>query len=489
MYDAALTRPTGRSVSPRQLADLLHDLPASRPMYRNLAKAIRTLVLEGRLALQIRLPAERELAGELALSRPTVTAAYDLLRESGYASSRRGAGTWTTLPGGQRAAGSRRTLTSENESIDLLSAALGLPDDAINGALNDSAPLLALHARAPGYHPFGLMELRKAVAERYTRRGVPTLPDQILITSGAQQGLALSLGLLATPGDRVMIENPTYPNALDAVRRARLRLTPIPVSETGWNSDVMNATLAQAMPRMAYVIPDFQNPVGCLMPAEQRRELLHATRRTGTWLVVDETLTDIALDVPPPAPFVSHSPSQETEHVITVGSMSKSFWGGLRIGWLRATPRLITKLAELRVGMDMAGSVMDQLLSVALLARTEEILQPRLTQIRHQRDTLLAALHEHLPQWTTPVPAGGLTLWVDLGQTIASAVADQVLTKGVRIEGGARFGADPGTHDHRLRIPYTLPPDLLQEAVRRLAAVLDGGLPLTDTAPSPHWVT
>ncbi|MEV0604720.1 PLP-dependent aminotransferase family protein [Streptomyces sp. NPDC050315] len=488
MPDTAMAGSAGRSISPGQLAALLPDLSTSKPAYRHLAQAIRALVLEGRLALHVRLPAERELASVLAVSRPTIKAAYDLLRESGYARSRRGSGTWTMLPDGKRPAGARQPLTPEDESIDLAAAALGLPESILTEALSYSGPLLAQRASTPGYHPFGLAGLRSAIADRYTRRGVPTLPDQILVTSGAQQGLALALGLLTSPGDRVMVENPTYPNALDAIRHARLRPTPVPVTEAGWDEEIMQATLRQTLPRLAYLIPDFHNPVGCLMPDEQRSEILRATSRTGTWLIIDETLTDIALDVPAPAPFISHAAAGERDHVITVGSMSKSHWGGLRIGWLRATPRLITKLAGLRVSMDMAGSVMDQLLATSLILRTGEVLQTRLAQVRTQRTALLHAIARYFPQWRTHTPPGGLSLWVDLGQPIASALADRVRAKGVRIEGGARFGADPGTHDHRLRIPYTLPPETLEEAMRRLASVVADDSPLSSTVDSPQWV-
>ncbi|MFD7500656.1 PLP-dependent aminotransferase family protein [Streptomyces sp. NPDC059850] len=487
MPDTSMADSAGRSVTPRQLAALLPDLSKSRPAYRHLAQAIRSLILEGRLALHVRLPAERELAGVLTLSRPTITAAYDLLRGSGYARSRRGSGTWTMLPDGLRPAGARQPLSPEDENIDLAAAALGLPETMLTEALAQCGPLLTQHVHTPGYHPFGLLGLRSAIADRYTQRGVPTLPDQILVTSGAQQGLVLTLSLLASRGDRVLVENPTYPNALDAIRRARLRTTPVPVAESGWDEEILQATLRQTLPRLAYLIPDFQNPVGCLMPDEQRGEVLRATSRTGTWLIIDETLADIALDVPAPPPFVAHAGPGKAEHVITVGSMSKSHWGGLRIGWLRATPRLITKLAQLRVSMDMAGSVMDQLLATSLIVRTDEILLPRLAQIRLQRAALLTAMARHLPRWRAQVPPGGLSLWVDLGEPIASSLADRVLAKGVRIEGGARFGADPGTHDNRLRIPYTLPPETLEEAVRRLASVLADG-PLCSTVASPHWV-
>ncbi|MFD0515404.1 aminotransferase class I/II-fold pyridoxal phosphate-dependent enzyme [Streptomyces aureus] len=145
------------------------------------------------------------------------------------------------------------------------------------------------------------------MAERYTRRGLATLPEQILVTSGAQHALTLVLGLLSSPGDRVMVENPSYPNALEALRRARLRTVSVPVTDTGWDIEITESTLRQVVPQLVYLIPDFHNPTGCLMPEHERVRVLRAAERSGTWLVIDETLADLALDVPrrlpsPPTP-------------------------------------------------------------------------------------------------------------------------------------------------------------------------------------------
>lgn len=491
--DPSTNAPSGVPLGSRQLAALLPDLtgPAAgdRPAYRGLAQAIRALVLDGRISLRVKLPAERELATTLGLSRATVTAAYDLLRESGYARSRRGSGTWTVLPEGHRHTGLDR-LSRPESAIDLSNAVGGLPADVLTDALAEIAPLMAQHANTPGYHPYGLPELRAAVADRYTRRGLRTRPDQILITSGALQALGLAVGMLCGPGDRVLVENPTYTNALDSIRRARLRTVPVAVSDDGWDMEIIEATLRQAVPRLAYMIPDFHNPTGNLMPPGQRAELIRATQRSSTWLVADETITDLAIDVPPPAPFASHAARGGADHVITIGSMSKSHWGGLRIGWLRATPRLVTELAGLRVSMDMAGSVIDQLVALPLLRRMDELVAARVVEARERRAALVAALVRDIPEWSWRLPPGGLSLWVDLGEPVATALAERAAGYGVRIEGGSRFGAEPGTFEHRLRLPFTLPGGTLDEAVQRVALALNdtAGRPLASAVSRPHWM-
>ncbi|MDG4864576.1 PLP-dependent aminotransferase family protein [Streptomyces sp. T-3] len=490
MAGTRVVQSVDRMLGSRSLATLLAGTTGERPGYRALAQGVRTLLLDGRITLHTRLPAERDLAGALGVSRATVTAAYDLLRDSGFAQSRRGSGTWTLLPEGQRPTNvAAFAFSAGDDIIDLAMAAPYAPQAELAEAMQVASGMLARHAATPGYHPYGLPELRAAVAERFTRRGLPTLPEQILITSGAQQAVSLTLGLLGKSGDRILVENPSYANALDAIRGTGLRTAPVPVTSDGWDSDLIESTLRQTAPRLAYLIPDFHNPTGSVMPPEQRRRLLDTAHRTGTWLVVDETLADIALDSAPPAPFASFAQRGEAEQVVTVGSLSKTHWGGLRIGWVRAGTRLITELTQRRVPLDMGGSAIDQLVALHLMKGVDAVLAERLPRIRAQRDALAAALARHLPEWRWELPPGGFSLWVDLGRPMATALARAALDHGVRIEGGARFGADPGTYEHRLRIPFTLPAEVCEEAARRLATALNTGLPASALEPrQPHWV-
>ncbi|MBX7469263.1 MULTISPECIES: PLP-dependent aminotransferase family protein [unclassified Streptomyces] len=476
-----------RTLGSRQLAGQVTAITGPHPGYRALAQGVRALLLDGRIPLHTRLPAERELATALEVSRATVTAAYDLLREGGYALSRRGAGTWTGLPEGAAPA-SVAGYQAPDGVIDLAMAAPSAPAE-LAAAFELAGPELACHATTNGYHPLGLPELRAAVAERYTRRGLPTLPEQILITTGAQSAVSLVVNLLGRPGDRAVVESPSYPNALDAVRHAGLRITPVPVTEDGWDVELLECTLRQTAPRLAYLIPDFQNPTGALMSTEQRTRLLRAARATGTWLLIDETMAEMALEGPAPAPFVSLAHPGEAEQIVTVGSLSKTHWGGLRIGWVRAGSRLVNELAALRIHVDLAPSLVDQVLAKTLLPGMDDVLRTRLPLLRERRDALADSLSRHLPEWRWQTPVGGLSLWVDLGRPIAGALAQAALAHGVNLQPGSRFAADAGTHEHRLRLPFVHEPERTQEAVRRLAATLDAGLPaVTGGQNRPHWV-
>ncbi|MFC7587997.1 GntR family transcriptional regulator [Nonomuraea antimicrobica] len=132
---------------------MLPDPAGARPAYRHLAQAISTLILDGRISLHTRLPAERELATALNTSRPTITAAYDLLRQSGYAHSRKGAGTWTALPEDRAPTRVARFLQPGDSAIDLARAAFGLPEHLLVDALREVAPHLTEHAHTPGTTP------------------------------------------------------------------------------------------------------------------------------------------------------------------------------------------------------------------------------------------------------------------------------------------------------------------------------------------------
>ncbi|HEU5007984.1 MAG TPA: PLP-dependent aminotransferase family protein [Jatrophihabitantaceae bacterium] len=456
----------------RALAALLPDLNAlPGPVYSALGDAITALVLDGRIATETRLPSERELADALRLSRATVTAAYDALRTGGYLTSRTGSGSFVTVPPGSRPRQSLArwspTSAAPEDVIDLSCAALPAPPGVVAPAVERAAAKLAPYACGDGYDPAGLAVLRTAVAARYSARGVPTAPEQVLITSGALHGVDLLLRLLLGPGDRVLTELPTYPGALDAVRAAGARLVPVPMAaggSGGWQVDQMQATLRQAAPRLACLTPDFHNPTGALVDEAARRAVLRTARQTGTTVIVDESFVGFGFG-PDERPCAAIDPT-----VISIGSLSKPVWGGLRIGWVRASAEMISRLAALRASIDLGGPVLDQLVAAELFADLDAILAARLAQLRPQRDALLAALARELPQWRTTEPRGGLSLWVELDAPLSTPLTLMALPAGVVLVPGSRFGVD-GTLERFLRLPFSQPVAQLDEAVRRLAGV------------------
>jgi DNA-binding transcriptional MocR family regulator len=439
-------------------------------VYLALAESVTALVLDGRVAPETRLPSERELAGHLDLSRATITAAYDWLRAEGYVISRTGAGSFVTVPASARRISPSRWTPSaiaSGDEIDLTCASLAAPPGVLPDAVAKAAAHLPAAAAGNGYNPLGLAELRRAIAARFTARGVATDAEQILVTNGALHGFDMLIRMLVGPGDRVLTELPTYPGALDALRANGTRIVPVPISaDQGWPVGDMQATLRQTLPRMAFLIPDFQNPTGALISEAERREVLRVARRTGTTVVIDETFVDLGLAGPrPPTAALDSS-------VVTVGSLSKPVWGGLRLGWIRASADLVRRLAVQRAATDLSGSVLDQLVGVALMDCLDDIAAARRTQLRVQRDALIAALAEHLPQWRVPVPEGGLSVWAELDAPLCTPLTLVAGRHGVQLVPGSRFGLD-GTLERFLRIPFALPADQLADAVRRVALAWD----------------
>ncbi len=444
------------------------------PAYQRLADVVAGHLVDGQLPVRVRLPSERDLAAELGVSRTTVTSAYERLRADGFLVSRQGSGSWTTLPP-QRAAG-MLPLTpglSPAETLDLAVAAPCPPPAILEAATEAAAQrlpsqLLELRAFAGhGYHPAGLPELRARVAERFATRGAPTSSEQIMVTSGAQGALHLLASRLIGPGDVVLVEQPTYPNALEAFRRTGARLVPFPVTTEGWDLDLLGETLAAVRPRLAYLQPDFQNPTGALLDERGREQLVAAARRSGTLLLIDETHAELDLagrQMPSPMAAL-----ERDAQVVTVGSLSKVVWGGLRIGWIRSAPRLIADLVSERSGVDLSGPVLDHLIGSEVLERMPGILDARRRSLARSRDLMLEALARHLPEWSYVTPSGGLSIWARLDGPYSSDLEAAAERHRVRLAAGPRFGVD-GTLERFLRLPYTLPAEQLESAVIRLAA-------------------
>ncbi len=457
-----------------QLARLLgqwHALPGRRrsPDYAALAGAVRGLLADGRLPLGVRLPAERELAEALRISRTTVTAAYRELRESGHLASRRGAGSWTMLPGGHRVASTGLwTPLDDRDMIDLGVAALSAPPQLVPAA-RAAAEDLPRYLGGAGYHPTGIIELREAVARGYTERGLPTSPEQIMVTSGTQHALDLVLRLASSPGGAVLVESPTYPNALAALAARRARIATHGLSDEGWDAELLLGSIRQTRPKLAYVIPEFHNPTGHLMAADLRERLVGAAHAAGTDLVVDESFVDLPLDgtpLPPPvAVFDRHS------RVITHRRDEQALLGrpADRLGPRLRAPGAAAGRGPGRGGHGQPGARPARRRAPARRGAGHRGRPPGPAR-RPARRPGRGARASSCPTGGSPSPRGGVTLWAELDGPISSALARAAEEVGVRLAPGPRFGLD-GTLERFLRLPFTLPAEELVEAVGRLAAV------------------
>lgn len=459
-----------RALAPERLATLVGDFNRS-PAYRGLRQALQELIGDGRIPLGTRLPSERAVTLTLGVSRNTVTRAYADLIAAGFASARQGAGTYATVPVDRRRAHDHALHAlarggSPEGGIDMNCAA-GAATPGVAAAYERALAVLPSYLGSDGYLPSGLPNLQAMIAASYVRRGVPTAPEQIIVTSGALSALAIVARALSRPGDRVMLESPVYSNAIEALRLGggKLISAPLanPLGEDGWDLEGIEATLRQTSPHLAYLIPDFQNPTGFLMSDATRARYAAALRQARTTAIVDETLQSTALsDAPMPAPFAAYAAD-----AITLGSASKLFWGGLRVGWIRAPRDLLSRLISARVQFDLGSSLFDQLVVAELLAQPD-ILARRREQLRQRRDALVDALREHLPDWRFRVPAGGLTLWVQLPHGSATRLCAEMERNGIHLAPGPVFSVEGGT-DGWLRIPYAKSEEELVRAVREVA--------------------
>ncbi|CAM5473444.1 aminotransferase-like domain-containing protein [Streptomyces narbonensis] len=445
------------------------------PLYLLLAARLRRLIDEGALPPGTALPPDRRLAVALAVGRTTVVAAYDTLRQEGRLVRRQGSGTRVA-----RAALAPEQPRVTETSNPLFLHLLESPDDVI--LLSCAAPAqpppelaeayrsLVLPEADLGYHPAGLGALRAAVAARYEARGVPTGPERILVTTGAQQGLSLLTRLLLAPGDGVLVEAPTYPGALDLFREAAAVPLPVAVGPDGVDVAEAVRVMERHRPALAYVVPRFQNPTGTVLPPLACRRLVEAANALGVPLVDDEVLADLAFDGGGAAGDPALAlPSAAYGEVISVGSLSKVVWGGLRIGWVRGPAPLIARLARLKALHDLGSDLPSQLAAVRLLGDYASVLATRTAAVRAGHDHLRAELARRLPSWSCAPTTGGQTLWVRLPHGDGVSFAQLALRHGVAVLPGATADALGGSLRH-LRLHFLAPPEVLTEAVRRLAA-------------------
>jgi DNA-binding transcriptional MocR family regulator len=435
------------------------------PLYLLLASRLRQLIESGDLPDGCLLPPDRRLASALAVGRSTVVAAYEVLRQEGRLERTQGSGTHVraepvapTTDAGRNPLFAHLLDGADDGVLHLTCAApQDLPPEFAAAHLKAIADITG----GLGIYPGGAPALRQALAARFTARGVPTTPEEILVTTGAQQALALLTRLLVAPGDTVLTETPTYPGAIELFREVSAVVQTVPAVGPGLDVDAFAAALRDR-PALAYLTPSFHNPTGSLVPDHARHRLARTAAAQGVPLIDDEVLVETGFtdEVTPVAAF--------GPHVITVGSLSKLVWGGLRVGWVRADGATIARLARLRTIHDLGGNTLSQLAAAYLLADLDAVRRRRVGLLRERHDHLVTALREHLPGWRFTPARGGQTLWVELPGTDAAVYAQTALRHGVAVLPGSAFDPAGGGRSY-LRIPFVADPATLTDVVTRLA--------------------
>ncbi|MEJ8546755.1 PLP-dependent aminotransferase family protein [Brevibacillus borstelensis] len=430
-----------------------------KAIYTKIYNQLRYQILSGELAIGSPLPPERKLALQRGVSRNTIVRAYSELEAEGIIASKMGSGRFVVAlapaPAGDR-------VNWHNRAFDTLAAApshmaelLGVADkypDIINFAHGDGGKHTLESSRFSDYvkstaeqlHSYyftsvqGLPELRERLVDWMDMEQISS-PEQVVITSGSQEGLYLITSLLARSGDLVLTEMPTYFGSLQLFQSLGLQVVPVPMDADGLRVDVLESILAHCRPRFLYTVPTYHNPTGWTMSAKRRKQLLALSETYGLPIVEDDAYRHLHLGNKPPPALKA---LDQSGHVIYLNTFSKLLFPGLRIGWVAANRpfvQLLTRLKELSTTTNTLGQ-----LALAAYLR-DDALRPHLENARSQYSKQAAIMESHLDRFL-PLgiryerPRGGFYYWVSLPEEInPRKLMTRCLQRGVSFTCGDMF--------------------------------------------------
>lgn len=445
------------------------------PLYRQIERYLRDSILSGELEPDTRLPAGRRLAQELGVSRITVDNAYAELQADGLVVARPGSGYYVSkilptmfdlvggdpattseplwqreLPecalfGGNEPVGGHGIVDGSGSMGDCISFEAG-SGDVSNFPVTEFRKIMQDVIHRDGTAAFeygeynGYTPLRSAIAHILTCRGIKARTENVLITSGSQQAIALCTQLLLKPGDTVLTENPTYSGALYLFRAYGLRVVGVPVDSEGMQTEKLESVLQQYHPRLIYTMPDFQNPTGTCLSNPRRQQLMALAERYNVAVIEDDYVGDLRYEGRAQPSLKALDPGGR---VIYTGTFSKMLLPGLRIGFLLAEGPIYRVLTERKYVHDIAASnLMQRVLEVYLsIGRYRNYLRRSCKIYRERRDAMINAIGEYLPASVCfDKPKGGLFIWLELPQGLAAEELCRIaLTEGVGCAQGKTF--------------------------------------------------
>jgi GntR family transcriptional regulator/MocR family aminotransferase len=481
------------------------DRDSAVPLYEQIQQHIARLVQQGALAADTRLPATRQLAADLGVNRITVSNAYAELEAAGLVTARTGRGTFVSptpqappvaeptrpeagdLPFWQQALAARplpsgdrqwQALMARADDPGIISFAGGVPDlmtfpvddfrKAMQTVFKRDGQAAMGYGQVQGYPP-----LRDAIARFLGEQGIAVTPDEIFIASGSQQALSLVAMALLRPGDTVLVESPTYTNAIQLFKWLEVRLLGVPTDDDGMRVDLIEHLLQHHHPRLIYTIPTFHNPTGATMSGHRRRHLLAQAERYGLPIVEDDYIGDLRYGGP-------REPSLKAldreGNVIHLSTFSKTLMPGPRVGFVLARGPLLGRLVALKRRTDLGTSALIQrALEVYVGEGRWRAHTRRVSRIyRQRRDAMVVALEQYLPceaLWTAP--RGGFFVWVRLPAWVSitdlylAAIEHQVAFA----PGPLFFPGTPAYPAFRLSFSQQ-PPERITEGVQRLGRAL-----------------
>jgi GntR family transcriptional regulator/MocR family aminotransferase len=480
------------------------DRQSSVPLYEQIENHLRQGILNGSLAAETRLPASRQLARDLGVNRITVENAYAALETDGLVYSRVGSGTYILPPGPQpkvqkpggeiswplwqqnlpeRGLGARAV-------VEEMRLATAHPDPiSFSGGISDShlfpadefRKVLQAVMRRDGIEALdygdrrGFAPLRETIAHILASQGLQTSPENVLITAGSQQALALVSQLLLEPGDTILVENPTYSGALDLFRALNFKIISVPVDGQGMQVDLLEKQLQQHHPKLIYTIPNFHNPTGTCLGSARRQQLIVLSERYNVPILEDDFVGDLRYEGRALPALKALDPGGQVIHVST---FSKMLMPGLRVGFLIADGPIYDRLVKYKRVNDLATSSLIQraLHDYVTVGRYQAHLR-RSSQIFHKRrDAMLAAVHKYLgSEIRLDPPQGGLFIWLRLPE---AACADELLPIAIRegvdfMPGSSFFSENQPDGKNWLRLNFVVHNESrIDEGLRRLGLAL-----------------
>jgi DNA-binding transcriptional MocR family regulator len=495
------------------VAVLIHlDRKSDDPLYVQIANYVRRLIETDALKVGVKLPATRELAVDLGVDRTTIVAAYDELVAQGFATAHVGQGTFVAVHAPRVELHHRASMEAESASDNInwqqcfsraaristdwrppdvsgygtseamISFAGGMPDSSLfpidafrqvmHEVLRTEGQALLQYSPASGYPP-----LRRYLADYLVRKGIVVTETDILIVNGSQQGLDLVARTLLDPGDRVVVEGPSYPGALQIFRAYQAEVLTVPVGDDGIRRDLVEGLLHRLAPKCLYVMPTFQNPTGATVSLEGRRELLAIAAKAQVPIIEDDFHHELRYDGAPVMPLRG---LDRKGLVIAVGTFSKILFPGLRVGWIVAPPEVMERLIVAKRVSDFHTSALIQAAIYHFCRRRllDRHMERMRLEYRHRRDTLIEALRQYCPAdvtWTHP--QGGFSLLLTLPSGLnTQSLLPEAASAGVLYTPGTLFYSDGGGRN-QLRLSFSeVPAERIAEGVQRLSRVMQAAL-------------
>jgi len=477
------------------------DRNSAVPLYQQIVNWLRDNIRSGSLPVNTRLPASRALSEKLGVSRITVLNAYAALESEGlivsrvnsgvfvapFAATRRQASApkkmrwplWQLEAAGEAELAAAPTPTPHSLCPNPVSfTGVGdprqFPLKEFERTLRDVLRRDGITALEYGPFDSGYSPLRETVIHVLASQGIQAHPEEVLITSGSQQALALICQVLLKAGDTVLVEKPTYNLAIELFQAAGVKIIGAPVDEFGMQVDLLEPLLQQHHPKLIYTIPNFQNPSGVCLSAARRGQLLSLAERYNCPIIEDDFAGDLRYEGRA-QPAIKALDQGGT--VIYVGTFSKMLMPGLRIGYLLARGPILKKLACQKKVSDLTTSplmqrVLDRYVTVG---RYQVYLRRSVRLYRSRRDVMLTAIRSQLPKCKVASPQGGLFIWLKLPEGASSPeLLPLAQAMGVEFAPGTRFFANPAEGEPFIRLNFAAcTPEEIGLGIQRLRDALD----------------